>query len=132
MSIQDNIIKLRDLTGISQAQLGDIAGVSRAAVSLWEIGKAEPRMGAVQAMADHFGIKKANIIEDGGMDNIAVSLSGRLYETELPNIYDLTDEEQQLVDLYRKSNPQGREAIMAVARASSGVERRPETDNLSA
>ena len=82
MGIRENIVKLRNLTGVTQAELGRIAGVSRAAVSLWEIGESEPRMGAVQAMADYFHIRKANIIEDGGMDKIAASATGTLYEIE--------------------------------------------------
>jgi transcriptional regulator with XRE-family HTH domain len=45
MGVSENIVKLRTLTNTTQQQLADIAGVSRSAVSLWEIGKAEPRMG---------------------------------------------------------------------------------------
>ena len=123
MGVGENISKLRELTGITQEQLAEIAHVSRAAVSLWEIDKSQPRMGAVQLMADHFHIRKANIIEEGGMDNMAVAMSGRLYEIN-PNAYELSDDERELVDLFRSSNAQGREAILAVARASSGMERK--------
>lgn len=70
MSIRHNIIKLRKLFGITQEQLAEIAGVSRGAVSQWEGGFSEPRMGSIQKMADHFGISKSNIIEDDGMDLI--------------------------------------------------------------
>lgn len=69
MAIQENIQKLRQLFDITQEDLAKIAGVTRGAVSQWEGGFSEPRMGAIQKMADHFGIKKSNIIEDGGMDN---------------------------------------------------------------
>lgn len=85
MGVRDNIIKLRKITGITQEQLADIAGVSRSAVSLWEMGSSEPRMGAVQSIADHFCIRKANIIEDGGMDNMRISATGRLYEVKDDN-----------------------------------------------
>lgn len=67
MGIRQNIIKLRDLYGITQADLARIAGVSRGAVSQWEGGFSEPRMGAIQKIADHFGISKSNLIEDDGM-----------------------------------------------------------------
>lgn len=69
MAIQENIQKLRQLFDITQEDLAKIAGVTRGAVSQWEGGFSEPRMGAIQRMADHFGIRKSNIIEDGGMDN---------------------------------------------------------------
>ena len=70
MTIRENIIKLREIYGITQLELSKIAGVSRGAVSQWEGGFSEPRMGAIQMIADHFGIMKSNIIEDGGMDLI--------------------------------------------------------------
>lgn len=67
MSIRANIIKLREIYGITQEQLADIAGVSRGAVSQWEGGFSEPRMGSIQKIADHFGLSKSNVIEDDGM-----------------------------------------------------------------
>lgn len=70
MGIRQNIIKLRDLFNLTQEELASIAGVSRGAVSQWEGGFSEPRMGAIQNMADHFGIAKSNIIEEDGMANI--------------------------------------------------------------
>lgn len=64
MSIGDNIKSLRERYDLTQEQLGEIAGASNKAVSTWEKGKAVPRMGAVQRMADYFGISKSDIIED--------------------------------------------------------------------
>lgn len=68
MAIRENIIKLREMNQITQEQLAEIAGVSRGAVSQWEGGFSELRMGAIQRMADYFNISKSNIIEDDGMD----------------------------------------------------------------
>lgn len=70
MGIRENIIRLREIWDVTQDELGEIAGVTRGAVSQWEGGFSEPRMGAIQKISDHFGIKKSNIIEDGGMDLI--------------------------------------------------------------
>lgn len=64
MSIAENIKRLREAHGITQAELGEIAGVSDKAVSSWEAGIKFPRMGAVQKIADHFGIKKSAIVDD--------------------------------------------------------------------
>lgn len=64
MSIGENIKKLREKYNLSQKELGEIAGVSDKAVSTWENGLKEPRMGAIQKMADHFGVLKSDIIED--------------------------------------------------------------------
>ena len=70
MGVRENIIELRRRYGITQEELAKIAGVSRGAVSQWEGGFSEPRMGAIQKIADHYGLLKSNIIEDGGMPSI--------------------------------------------------------------
>lgn len=70
MTIGENIKKLRDRYDLTQQDLADIAGVTNKAVSAWETGLKEPRMGAIEKMANRFGIKKSNIIEEGGMELI--------------------------------------------------------------
>jgi len=70
MGIEENIKKLREKYGLTQEELAKIAGVTNKAVSTWETGAKEPRMGAIERIANHFGIKKSNLIEDGGMDEL--------------------------------------------------------------
>lgn len=77
MGISENIKLLREQYGLSQKELGQIAGVSDKAVSTWEQGLKEPRMGAIQKIADHFGIQKSNIIEDNGLQSQSVTLTPR-------------------------------------------------------
>ena len=77
MGISENIKLLREQYGLSQKELGQIAGVSDKAVSTWEQGIKEPRMGAIQKIADHFGIQKSNIIEDNGLQSQSVPLPPR-------------------------------------------------------
>lgn len=62
MSISSNIKRLREAHGLTQAQFGAIAGVTDKAVSTWEAGIKEPRMGAVQKICDYFGISKSEIL----------------------------------------------------------------------
>jgi transcriptional regulator with XRE-family HTH domain len=69
MSIAENIRRLRQRHGLSQAEFGAIAGVSDKAVSTWETGAKEPRMGAIQKLADHFHISKSDIIDDEPSDD---------------------------------------------------------------
>ena len=64
MSIAENIKRIRLEHGLSQAELGKIAGVSDKAVSTWELGIKVPRMGAVEKMANYFGIAKSAIVDD--------------------------------------------------------------------
>ena len=48
MSVSDNIKQLRRIFNVTQKQLADIAGVTENAVSKWENGYSEPRMGAIE------------------------------------------------------------------------------------
>lgn len=93
MSIADNIKHLREAHGLTQKQLGEIAGETDKAVSTWEKGKAVPRMGAIQRMADHFGISKSDIIEDkekpipeDELDNELISLLSDLTPEETAQV----------------------------------------------
>jgi transcriptional regulator with XRE-family HTH domain len=121
MGVSENIIRLRKLTGVTQEELGRIAGVSRSAVSLWEIGDSAPRMGAVQSIADHYHLRKANIIEDGGMDNVAVSATGKLFEMRTDDM--ITDSEREILALYRSCNDVGRDYFMQMAQVTAGIYR---------
>lgn len=67
MSISENIKNLRLKYNLSQKELALIAGVTDKAVSTWEKGTKEPRMGTIQKIADHFGIRKSDLIEDSNM-----------------------------------------------------------------
>lgn len=71
VGISENLKILREKFDLTQQDLADIAGVTNKAVSAWETGLKEPRMGAIEKIANHFRIKKSNIIEEGGMDNLA-------------------------------------------------------------
>lgn len=64
MSIGDNIKRIRTSHGLSQAELGKIAGVSDKAVSTWESDIKVPRMGAVERISQYFGIPKSAILDD--------------------------------------------------------------------
>lgn len=64
MDIGENIRKLRTERDLTQEEFGAIAGVSAMAVSQWENGRAVPRMGAVQRIADYFKISKSAVIDE--------------------------------------------------------------------
>lgn len=63
MAIGDNIKALRTQHGMTQLELGRIAGVSDKAVSSWESGLSIPRMGAIEKMASYFHVPKSIIID---------------------------------------------------------------------
>ena len=94
MGISDNIRILRERHNLTQAEFGAIAGVSDKAVSTWENGTAEPRMGAIQRIADHFRLTKSALIED---DVLERSISLPLQHQLLLLIEQLNDDGQRRV-----------------------------------
>lgn len=77
MSIGSNIRRLRVSHEMTQDEFGKIADVSAMAVSQWENDRAVPRMGAVQAIADYFGINKGEIIDDVEKPTIGLPIGAR-------------------------------------------------------
>ena len=94
MSIGKNIKTLREQHNMSQEELGKIAGVTDKAVSTWENDIKIPRMGAIQRIADYFGIRKSDIIEDKN-NNI---------DTQMPH--------QNLINKYEQLNESGQAKLM--------------------
>lgn len=54
--IGTRIKKLREKFDMSQDELGNLLGVSDKTISSWEINRTEPKMGAVQRLADIFKV----------------------------------------------------------------------------
>lgn len=95
MDVGDGIRELRENAGMTQAELGKVAGVSSNAVSQWENKRAVPRMGAIQRIADYFGIPKSIIMGD----SMAV-------------MDDATPEERALLMFFRSCSPRGKSNIL--------------------
>lgn len=64
MSIANNIKRLREQKGLTQEELARALGMSRPAVTQWETGWSQPRMGTVEKLAAFFGVPKSEIIDD--------------------------------------------------------------------
>lgn len=97
-SIGANIKNLREQHGMSQYELAAKIGKSRAAISQYEHGNTIPRMGVIEDMARVFGVKKSAIIEnrtDYGFLNLA------------------TDDERELIELYRQMSDKAQRALLA-------------------
>lgn len=115
MGIAENIKRLRREHQLTQAELGRIAGVSDKAVSTWESGTAEPRMGAIQKMADYFKIPKSEIVDDNVdgpqayyLDQQSAELAQQLFERpEMRVLFDATknvstDDIQFVIDMLER------------------------------
>jgi transcriptional regulator with XRE-family HTH domain len=121
MTTAKNLNRLVELTGVTHEELGRIADVTRSAVSHWMSGMTEPRMGAIQRIADHYGIRKSCLIEINGMDNVHVDSMGRLYEC-IDTKNDLPKTAEELISNYKKLSETEQDVILGLIRTM--VERR--------
>ena len=70
-AIGNNIKRHRKARNMTQADLAEKIGVDNSAVSMWERGKNEPRMGMIVKVADALGIAVSDITE--GIDAPRIS-----------------------------------------------------------
>ena len=114
MRIADNIKRIREQYHLTQEDLGKIAGVSNKAVWTWENGTAIPRMGAIQRIADRFGIPKSVII-DCDLDKVMIRPA-----------------ERRLIDLYQELNEEGQEKVQTYITdlIDSGKYKKHNTDSM--
>lgn len=79
---------LRTKYGLTQQELAEIAGVTNKAVSAWESNSKEPRMGAIEKICKHFGLKKSNLLDENGMsiENI-ISESNKSITSNIKPLY---------------------------------------------
>lgn len=103
MSMADNIKALREYSNMTQDDFAkQVAGVSFQAVSTWERGEREPRMGIIQKLSDYYQIPKSLLI-DGTPAELLSFLRTHNHPSPIADqfktAYDkLTPEKQQLVD----------------------------------
>lgn len=64
MGVKENIKRLRLQAGLTQEQLADKIGVARSTVTQWESGWSRPRMGVAEKLAQVFGVRVSEIVDD--------------------------------------------------------------------
>lgn len=62
----ERVQALRKARGLSQEQLAEAAGVSRQAVSKWELGESAPELEKVLALSEFFGVTTDYLLKGGG------------------------------------------------------------------
>lgn len=62
-------------------------------------------MGAIQKIADHFGIKKSNLIEDGGIQSITLASKASIK---------FTQDEVEIIKKYRRLTPEGKKTVLTI------------------
>lgn len=96
--------QLRGLRGVSQQSLAEVVGVSQQSINKYENQKAEPDIQTLGRLADYFGVTIDYLVgHPAPLAPGAVSCP-----------FELTGEEQQLLEDYRVLTPGQRESILLV------------------
>lgn len=117
MGLAENIKKLRDQFNLTQEEIAKIAGVSYQAVSSWERGEKSPRMGAIIRLAQHFGLKNSDLIDN---DIDPANTATRPSDTEsLDSIW--AEQAQVLRRAGKIATPEERQRIANIIKATLGI-----------
>lgn len=100
---------LRAEKNISQTDLAKNLGVSKACISMIEIGKNEPTARTLIAYSDFFGCSIDFLL--GREDDFGVVLAKRLNSSDKRN---LTEEENQILKAYRALSPKNKELFVSI------------------
>ena len=75
----NNLNKYMEQNGKTQNDLIIDLGVNKSTISTWCAGTKMPRMGTIQTLADYFGIRKSDLIEDKSEASIIEKIGGIPY-----------------------------------------------------
>ena len=123
MGIGENIKNLRIDNNLTQVELGQIAGVSDKAVSTWESGLKEPRMGAIKRIAAHFNLSINELVSDDFMNKTATP-EPRDELTEYLELLKTRPECRMLFSLAKDSSKEDVEKAVAIIEAIRRTEGR--------
>lgn len=76
MGLADNIKRLRTNADLTQAKLAEMVGVTRATVTQWGTGWSQPRMGAIEKLAEVFGVSLAALVSENTLPANSLPVKG--------------------------------------------------------
>lgn len=75
MNMAEKLNTLRREHGDTQSALAEKLGVSRQAISLWELGDAVPSMDNLKRLSELYGVSVDYLVSDGGENCAAVTVA---------------------------------------------------------
>ncbi len=82
MTINEKILRLRKVRGLTQAELGEKLGVTDKAVSKWEQGNGMPDLEQIQSLGEFFGVSLDYLLKDVLMTGGDIKAKSELEEQE--------------------------------------------------
>ena len=112
-----NLNKLMMSHRKSRRDLSDDLGISYFTITAWTKGTKYPRMDKVEMLANYFGVRKSDLIEETDMPTIDLQLFGSKSK-ETPQPPALTEGEELLLELFRQIPEDAQKMYLEVLRAS--------------
>lgn len=104
----ENLRTLRRQAGLTMKQLGANLGMAESTVSLYENGKRSPDVQTLIRFADYFGVSLDFLL-------------GRNEEKATAAVDETSDEEKELLRIFRSLNRKGKDSIMDHARERTEI-----------
>ena len=101
-----NLTMYLQKSGRSQREMADIMGVSSSTFNDWTKGKKYPRIDKIEFLANYFGIKKSDLIEDK--------------KESSPSEPKLTEGERVLLELFNRVPEDQQQLVLQMIRAALG------------
>lgn len=98
---------------ISRKDLSDALGISYFTITAWVNGTKYPRMDKVEMLANYFGVRKSDLIEE---TNDVHPLELQLFAESTPQSPALTEDEELLLKLFRQLPEDSQKMYIAVLR----------------
>ena len=96
-----NLNRYLSLSGSTQKEVAKAVGISTSTFCDWTKGRAYPRMDKVQKLAEYFGVRKSDLVEDVNITKESVS-----------------NKEQEIIDLFNQVPENKREFLLSLIRAA--------------
>lgn len=91
-----NLNRYLAMSGKIQKEVAEAVGVTAATFCDWTKARAYPRMDKVQLLAEYFGVRKSDLVEDGNK----------------------VDADQEVLDLFHQVPEEKREFVLSMIRAA--------------
>ena len=108
-----NLQRYMDIANKTQKDISETAGVSQATVSEWLNCRKYPRMDKIQKLADYFGIKKSDLIEDKFKGSTENAIKDALRVNRVQG----NEELKECIDIFFDLNEEQQDAILRIIRS---------------
>ena len=98
-----NLIYYLSLCGKEQKEVAKVIGVPKSTFNEWAKGKRYPRIDKIEMLANYFGIKKSDLIED---------------KKRTPEEQGLSEGEKLLLDLFRQIPEDQQQMVLGMIRGA--------------